>query len=72
MVELHIRSVCNGKINVSAPDLRAQGFEYFMKRHPKIEHGMLIQKDFCEQAAGLTRDGGKKAAFLCSSDSHAL
>jgi DNA-binding LacI/PurR family transcriptional regulator len=69
---LRKKGIDGGRINVHAPDLRAQGFYHCMKTNPGMEHGILIQKNFCEQAAALVRNSREKAAFLCSSDSHAL
>jgi DNA-binding LacI/PurR family transcriptional regulator len=61
-----------GRINVSAPDIRSQGFIRFMTDNPKLKHELLIQKDFCEKAEEIIRNNNEKTAFLCSSDAHAL
>jgi LacI family transcriptional regulator len=62
----------NGKLNLTAQDLRAQGFKHYMEMNPELRSEILIQKDFCETAAGLVRSGGEKIAFFCSSDVYAL
>jgi DNA-binding LacI/PurR family transcriptional regulator len=62
----------DGRINVSAPDIRSRGFIRFITDNPELKHELLIQKDFCERAEEIIRKNKDKTAFLCSSDAHAL
>jgi DNA-binding LacI/PurR family transcriptional regulator len=62
----------NGRLNLSSQELRAKGYRHYMKKNPKLQSKMLIQKDFAETAVKIVRLGGEKTAFLCSSDTHAI
>jgi DNA-binding LacI/PurR family transcriptional regulator len=63
-----------GRINVSAPDLRLQGFSRFMAEKADLQSTLLIQKDFREKAMEIIwhNHNKEKTAFLCTSDAHAL
>jgi DNA-binding LacI/PurR family transcriptional regulator len=42
------------------------------RKNPGIKHKIIIEKDFCRQAASFARSEREKAAFLCFSDVHAI
>jgi DNA-binding LacI/PurR family transcriptional regulator len=62
----------DSRINIYAPEMRAQGFSRFFGKKHDTQFGLLTGKDFCEQAAAMIRSGGEKAAFLCYSGVHAI
>ncbi|MDL2319188.1 LacI family transcriptional regulator [Eubacteriales bacterium OttesenSCG-928-A19] len=69
---LRKKGSCEGKMNITSQDLRAQGFQHYMDMNANLSAETLIQKDFCERAAEMVRAGGEKIAFFCSSDVYAL
>jgi LacI family transcriptional regulator len=69
---LRKKGSCDGKLNITSQDLRAQGFKHYMEMNPELRYEILVQKDYCETAAALVRSGGEKTAFFCSSDVYAL
>lgn len=58
--------------NISAQAERAQGYLDFLRDHPEVSGGVLMQPDYLDAVQALVEQAREPLGFFCSSDHYAL